>query len=285
MIRLGYPLLLVFGLSACVVRPSPNSSLLFQANQTLTHAVKAFDQVDNQYVSRLFNQALIQYQQIDYLPGIFQAYIGLAELNLSQHHTSLALDYLDQAQIIINEPTLLPYQSQLTHLYARCALQQKQWAKADRLLQRLLAGVDKNALGVKLTKVQLAALVTRVQLAFLRHQQRRIWLARLQKALQANPNALYQARWLRYQAVLQREKQLNRKAQQSLQQALALYKKQQHRLGMATTLYELGQLYAFQQDNTQAKNYFSRALAIFRLLKATKKQQSVEQAFIRLQTH
>jgi len=269
-------ILLLLGLSSCTNSHRSDPPLLTQANNDTVDAIQAFNHANWERAQRLFKQALRQYQSIDDLSGILQSYINLVELNLSQQHDVQALDYLNKARMIADDPTLFHYRSRLTYLYARCALQQKQLAKARILLQGLLPDFKQNVASSKLTYIQLSALVSRVKLAFILNQDRVIWVGRLNNALQKAENMPYLARLLRFQAILQVEQHQVNQAEQSLQQALKWYKQNLHRFGMAMTLYELGQLYLNHLDKPKAKSYLVRSLNIFHALGDKPRQQQVK---------
>lgn len=75
----------------------------------------------------------------------------------------------------------------------------------------------------------------------------------------------------------------HRKDASAVEQALVLYKKGDHVLGVSNALYLLGRIFHAQGDIPQARAYLERALAVNRALERPRRIQAVEHALRTLQ--
>ncbi|KAF3978743.1 MAG: hypothetical protein HFP77_00330 [Methylococcales symbiont of Iophon sp. n. MRB-2018] len=216
-----------------------------------------------------FTKALRLYQGVDNQEGSLLSYINLAEVTLAMQETSKSKRYLLAAKALAKKDLLKGYNSRILLLLSEMALQKNELMSAEQLLQKILPEFIGNQVMSKPNEIQLAAIANQTKIAFLNNQNAFLWTQRYAHALKkmTNKNADGDARLLRFQARLLLQKGAEDKAELKMQQALSLYKEQISRVGIAGTLFELGQYYRSKQQWNEAQAYFLRSQLVYEYLK------------------
>jgi tetratricopeptide (TPR) repeat protein len=168
------------------------------------------------------------------------------------------------------------------------ALQQKQIAQAERLLQPLLPAFDDAILTTITDAIQMSAIANRTKIAFMHNQDEALWVLRYAKALEISAIKDYdlEARLLRFQSSLLQSQGNYDASEAKLQQALSIYKNNFSRTSIAVTLFELGLLYMHQAQWQNAQDYFNRSIAVYDYLrdidKVTQVTKSLEKVELEL---
>ncbi|NOQ34653.1 MAG: hypothetical protein GQ569_02000 [Methylococcaceae bacterium] len=235
----------------------------YTSNGIAAYANSKWNQAQN-----YFSKALELYQGIDHQEGILLSYINLAEVSLSQHNYHESKQYLTLAAAIANDDLLQNYRPRINLLYALIALQQKQLMEAETILQKILPTFE-GVMAVSIPNtIQLAAIASQTKIAFLKKQDESLWTHRYENSLEkaANKNTDRKARLLRFQASLLLQQGEEKKAEAKMQQALALYKQNVSRQGIAVTLLELARHYQTKQHWQEARDYLKRSKAVYNFL-------------------
>lgn len=264
-------------LSACGTHSVSKPDLVQSAESYSIDAMQAYQNEDWVKAQRLFNRALELYQAIDDRKAVLNNHINLVEVALSSHDMQAAVLHLIQAEQIVSTEGLLSYQSRIILLKALVAIQQEQILKAVQLLQPVMPEFDNDDLTFMPSAIQLAAIAARTDIAFSQKINESVWVLRFGNAVKksAANNPAAEAKLLRFQARLLVAQGDSVEAMVKLKQALAIYKENLSRSGIAGTLLELGILYQQQNDRQQALNYFQRAMSVFQSLGNTKKLNEV----------
>lgn len=260
--------MLCLSIASCVSYPPVQPGLLADASLYMQDGVKAFAEADRLRAQALFTRALSIYQGIDDQEGALNSQINLAEVALSARNYHAARLYLQRARAVAETAGLQHYQARIALLSAQSAVQQKQYIQAEKILQSLLPAFDGD-MPVKISgDIQVPAIANRTLIAFALKHKAALWTRRYANALKFPGIAapLLAARLLRFNAVLAAEQGRFETAEVLLQQALAKYKAQLSRPGIAATLVELGQIAMQQGHWREAQAYLQRAILVFRFM-------------------
>jgi len=274
--RLYYALFCLI-LTACAGSPVTKPSRVVNAESYSQDAIQAYKNEDWSRAQGLFKQALSFYQSMDDRPAILTSHINLVEVALALGDTQEAYQHLKLADNIVSRDGLKSYRSRITLLNVLLLLQDNQTMEAESLLLSLLPVFTAEKLTNIPGDIQIVALATQLEIAFLQKNNELIWLLRYQNALESldNNNTGLAARLLRFQSKWLLQKGHYAEAEAKLQQALTLYKIDLTRTGIAGTLLELGELYQKQADYLHAIDYFKRAIVVFRSLGNVEKVKKV----------
>ena len=255
-------------LTACGGNVATKPAVLQDAESFTNGGLEAFADANWNNAQLLFTRALSLYQGIDDQQGVLYSHINLAEVALSRRDYSTAETHLDIAANIAKKDSLQHYQGRITLLYALKALQQKKTVLAESILGPLLPEFDDDKLVTTPDTVQVAAIANRTKIAFVQKQGEQLWTLRYANALTLSTinNSDLEARLLRFQSALSLQQGNYENTESKLQQALAIYKKNISRPGIAATLSELGVLYMLQERWQDALNYLNRSITVFRYL-------------------
>ncbi len=273
----GYLMLFCLLLAACSSGSVSKTTRILNAESYSEEAIQAYQNEDWLSAQRLFNRALSLYQEMDNRLAVLSSHINLVEIALARGDTQVAYQHLKLADKIVSIDKLENYQPRITLLNALILLQDKQVVKAESLLQPLLPGSGEKEQKWVDQDVQLAAIATQIEIAFIQKKDEVFWVLRFEHALKklANQQQELVGRLLRFQAKLLLQQENYAESADKLQQALALYKNNGSRTGIAGTLLELGELYQQQGDNPYAVGFFKRSITVFRSLGNTEKVKKV----------
>jgi len=268
MIRV-YLLLFCLIFSACGGSVVNKPAALLNAESYTNEGLQAFSEDDSSKAQQLFNRALVLYQGMDNQHGMLLSHINLAEVTLSLNEYSASLKHLDAAAYIAKQTSLAGIQSRITLLYSVVALKQNQTALAESIVQPLLPEFDKGGAIVSPNNLQLVAIAHRTKIAFVQNQDELLWTQRYAEVLKKSSIKSHslEARLLRFQSVLLIDQGDYQGAASNLQQALLKYKSTPSRTGIAVTLSELGELAVIEKRWQDARDYFNRAINVYRYLK------------------
>ncbi len=272
-----YWVLLCLILTACGGNSIHKPALVLNAESYSSDAMEAYQNEQWLKAQRSFHKALSVYQSIDDRLAVLISHINLVEVALAVHDKKAAYHHLIQAEYIVSTDGLVSYQSRITLLHALLAIQQKQLLKAGELLQTLLPVFVEDSVEAFPNAIELAAIVAKTKLAFSQKQHESIWVLRFAKVLTklTRQNTALEARLLRFQAKLLFQQGDYLQSITTLQKALALYKENLSRSGIAGTLLELGEIYQKQGDKPYALSYFKRAISVYHSLGNTEKVNEV----------
>lgn len=283
MIRL-YLLLFYLLLPACggssVVKPAP----ILAAESYMHEGLQAFSDDDWSQAQQLFTRAMLLYQGEDNQQGVLVSHINLAEVAHSLHEYSLSQKHLDAAAYIVKKNLSTDFQARITLLHSLNALKQKKISLAESMIQPLLPEFSGDTLVSTPNSRQLVAIAHRTKIAFVQQQGESLWTRRYAKALSVSAVKKHSlaARLLRFQSILLQRQGNYEEAEAKLQQALLDYKSISSRLGIAATLAELGQLAVTESRWQEARDYFSRAIAVFRYLKDFARVSQLTESLVQL---
>jgi len=285
MIRL-YLVLICLLLSSCGGSSATKPTLLWNAESYTDDAMQAYADEDWVKSQRLFIRALSLYQGIDDRLAVLACHINLVEVALAVHDNQAANKHLSLAADIVKTDALKNYQPRITLLYAQLAIQQKKMTKAAGFLQEILPAFKGEEAVAMPDAIQLVAIVSRTEIAFVQKQDESLWTHRYANILKksVNKNADLEARLLRFQSSLFFQQGDYDQAVAYLQQALLIYKNNLTRTGIAGTLLELGEIYEKQSDWQRALNYFNRSLAVFRSLGNAEKVSKVGKILVKVES-
>lgn len=285
MIRL-YLILFCLVLSSCGSRSVNKPTLLWNAENYTDDAMQAYMDDDWNRAQQLFNDALSLYQSIDDRPSTLASHINLVEVALAMHDNQAAYRHLHLAEDIVKTETLKNHQPRITLLYALLAMQQKQITKASGFLHELLPATEGEAAVTIPDAIQLIAIASQTEIAFVQQQNESLWTLRYANALKksANKNTGLEARLLRFQSKLGFQQGDYNKSDVLLQQALSMYKNSLSRPGIAGTLLELGKLHQKQGGWQYAERYFNRAIAVYRSLGNIEKVDKVTKVLAKVKS-
>jgi len=259
---------------------------LWNAENYTDDAMQAY--VDDDWIRarQLFNYALSLYQGIDDQSAILASHINLVEVALAVHDNQAAYRHLSLAEDIVKTETLKNHQPRITLLYALVAMQQKQMIKASGFLHELLPVFEGEAVVTIPSSIQLVAIASRTEIAFVQKQNESFWTLRYANALKksANKNTDLEARLLRFQSKLGFQQGDYDTSDILLQQALSMYKNNLSRPGIAGTLLELGKLHQKQRDWQHAERYFNRSIAVYHSLGNVEKVDKVTKALVKVKS-
>ncbi len=273
-------LCLNFVLIGCGGHIVSKPTVLLDAENYTNEGMQAFAESNWQQAERFFAKALSLYQGIDDQQGVLQSHINLAEVALSVRDYQASQRHLDQATAIIRTKPLSPYQQRIALLYALQALQQKHIFQAEHLLLSLLPVFHNSTPATIPDAIQMSAIANRTRIAFMNNQDEALWVLRYAKALKISDIKDYdlEARLLRFQSGLLQSQGDYDTSEAKLQQALALYKNNFSRTGIAVTLFELGLLYRHQAQWRDARDYFNRSIAVYQYLRDSDKVTQVTES-------
>ena len=270
-------------LSACGGSSVTRPALILNAENYMNEAIQAYADEQWNRAQQLFERSLINYQSMDDRLGVLVCHINLVEVALAGHVLALAEKHLALADAMLKTEALPGYQARINLLYALVAMQQDKMIAAHSFLQSVLPDFQLTAFTVD--AVQLAAIASRTQIAFVQKQNESLWTSRFENALEKSvpANQAMQARLIRFQARLLMQTGDYAKAEALFQQALLIYKADLSRSGIAQVLFELGTLSQQQSAKAQAINYFNRAIAVFQSLGQTEKVNKIKQSLGKVQ--
>lgn len=274
----AYGLIIALLVSGCGVDLVRKPDPLLALERYTSNGLKAYSNGRWQPAHYFFSKALRLQQSIDDQEGVLRSRINLAETALATHDYANSKRHLKRATTIA-DAGLQQYRPRINLVQSLVALQQKQLAEAKHLLQDslpLFNGVTTASLP---NDTELAALASRTTLAFLQQQQASLWTQRYTNALQqiSGNNLNHKARLLRFQARLLWQQGVGDKAEEKMQQALALYQQNLSRVGMAASLFELAEYYQARHRWQQAQQYLNRSKGVYDFLQDTAKVKQINQ--------
>ena len=260
-LSLTLPVLLLF--ASCVNQPEQTTPFYREGENYLEQGVRALRDSNHATAASMFGKALVHYQGIDHVDGIFKARINLAELSLAMGHEDGVREQLDELARLVAWEAHHTYGERITLLHAGLAIRDGELDRAETLLNPLLAGMD---LEQGANPTVLTALANRTRIAFLRPEgQPEEWTARFEKVLTAStpmPNRVFYGRLRRFQAEILRREGAFSDCEALLQQAYEEYHSALHRPGIASTLEEWGDLMLSRQAFDEAADLLHRTLLI-----------------------
>lgn len=279
-----YLVLFCLALSSCGGSSVSKPALVWNAENYTNDAMQAYMDKDWARARQLFNHALFLYQGIDDRLGILTSRINLVEVALAVNDSQSAHKHLSLADDIVKIDGLKSYQPRLTLLYALVAMQQKQMAEAERLLQPLLPEFNEVELVTIPDAIQIAVIACRTEIAFVQKRDESFWTLRYANALKisANNNTDREARLLRFQAQLLLQQGNYEASGIFLQQALSIYQKNLSLSSLAMTLLEIGLLYEIQSRWQVAWAYLNRSVAVFYFIANATKVSLVTEKLIKV---
>lgn len=253
--------------------PKVVDPVLTDAEYSMRAGAKAYAQADRNNARWYFQQALQQYQSLDDEKGMLICYINLAEIALADRDIELIQQHLQSASLLILKKEFQQFRSRITLIDAQAAILQQDYARAETLLQPLLAIFSQSKFTGEADIILLTALANRARIALYTGQELSLWLQRFADALAQSEvkHTELQALLLRFQAQYQQQQSQYEIAAEQLLQALELYKSSYARSGIGATLAELGQLAMLRQDWRGAENYYQRSNQVFEYLQDTAK--------------
>lgn len=265
--------------SACTSQTVNQPNVLWKAESFTSEAMQAYADEDWNRAQQLFSRSLAVYLSLDDRSQVLLCHINLVEVALAQHNLPLARTHLALADAMVKTEALKDYQARITLLFAMLAMQESRLSEANEFLLALIPVFDGDLVVTPLDEIQLIAIASRTEIAFLQNQQASTWLLRYANALKQaeNKNSDLECRLLRFQARMQLKKNDYEQADTLLQQALLMYKNKLSRSGIANTLLEIGDLNDKKGDFSRALNYFSRAKTVFHSLGDDNKVKKVNE--------
>ncbi|NOR81462.1 MAG: tetratricopeptide repeat protein [Methyloprofundus sp.] len=256
-------------LSACGGSAVNKPAALLNAESYTNEGLQAFAEDDSSKAQQLFSRALILYQGMDNQHGMLLSHINLAEVTLALNEYPASLKNLDAATYIVKKTSLADIQSRITLLYSVLALKQNKTTLAESIVQPLLPKFNKEAPVISPNNLQLVAIAHRTKIAFVQNQDKLLWTQRYAEMLKKSfiKNNALEARLLRFQSALLIDQGDYQGAESNFQQALLKYKSIPSRAGIAVTLFELGELAVIEKRWQDARDYFNRAINVYRYLK------------------
>ncbi len=268
-------LLILLLLNSCGGNSVSKPTVLVDVEAYSNDGIEAYTNAQWSKAQRFFNKALLLYQGMDNQQGVLLSTINLAEVSLAIHAYPESKQYLAQATNIAKYDEFQNYRARINLLYGLNLLQQKQLTEAENIFQKLLPVFDDVSVVSIPNNIQIAAIASLTNIAFLKKQNALLWTRRYANALQktANKSPNRKARLLRFQAslLLQQGVASETEAEEKMQQALFLYKENLSRVGTAVTLFELAQYYRKKHRWQETQDYFNRSKAVYRFLKNDEK--------------
>ncbi len=261
-------LLVCFFLIGCGSHSVSRPLIEVNAESYTEQAIQAYAEERWRDARQLFNQALLNYQSLDDRLAVLLCHINLAEVALAQGDLPQAERNLLWADAIAKSEARERHQARISLLKARLSMKQLNMVVAKQLLNSLLPVFHHQELNIRVDVIQLAAIASRTEIAFLENQQANLWTSRYASALKQlsdSTDNLY-ARLFRFQAKLWLQQAEYSKAESLFQQALVIYKSNSLRSGIAAVLSELGQLYLQQGRLEPARDYYQRAIMVLHAL-------------------
>ena len=264
----AYLLLFALLLSACGGNAVTRPTVILDAEIDTHNGLQAFSEDDFSKAQLLFSRALSLYQGIDNQQGVLYSHINLAEVALSVGDYPATQAHLERAADIAKMPAFQGYQSRISLLLAQSAIQQQDYARAEKILQALLPEFNELIPINTPDTIQLTAIASQTRIAFAQQQNESKWTQRYAKALALSDSrsVALESRLLRFQADLLLREQHYKDAESHLQRALTGYKATPLRSGIAATLAELGCLSMTQGHWQDAQGYFIRSIKVFRYI-------------------
>ncbi len=280
-----YLLLFLFA-SGCASNAIKKPVVILDAESYTSEGLKAFSEAKWHRAKFSFSKALSFYQGIDHQQGILLSQINLAEVALVMNDSTKVEKLLADASIVANKTSQVTIQTRIALLYVRNALQQNQLELAKKILQPLLPEFTGKTAKNKVSYSELVALTYQIKIAFEKNNNALLWTRRYANALALSGinDINLDSRLLRFQAVLLQQQGDNVAAESKLLQALAGYKKDLIRSGIAVTLSELGEHYVKEGRWQDAKEYFNRAIVVFRYLKDLDKVSQFTEKLVKVQS-
>jgi len=232
----------------------PRPELIEQADKTISSGVFSYNQADYVRAEELFTKALYLYRGIDNPEGIASSCINLARTTLSRGDTEAARQWIDSAKRVIETGGTDRLNNHVIIVSSSIAIETGEYDAAKSLLAPLLDEADKT---IDLP-TRLAALQNRTRIAFAENSEAAMWTERYAKLITLD-ETLHQARLARFRAALASD---DAGSDAQFSTALAIYRSQAHRPGIAATLSEWAQRDIGHQRYDSAKNKLGRALFI-----------------------
>lgn len=258
-------LFLALSLAGCTAAPDLRPDVYIRADGLLQHGIEAYENDDYPRASQHFKQSLALYQSIDNVRGVQLAHFNLANNALAYSDFKTASTHLDFLTGRQNKGLLTEKLTRrLLLLRVKFHFLRDDYAEALRLIKPLSAGL---AMPPQPDLTLLAALA---RLEVLDSAGKITgWLEKFQTAL-----SKLETKDEKWQASLERilghvafKKGDYGQAAQSFNRALAYYKKQAKRRGIAVCLQRLADIELARKRKAAAVEYLEKALKIYQWIK------------------
>lgn len=212
---------------------------------------------DDEYAAaeQMFLRALNLYQSVDDRAGQVTALVNLADVALVLGEHERALTWIEPGRELARRDGLTELGARLVLLQAQALAQGGKNEEAATLLQALLAGDAA-------PQLRQAATLERARVALATGDKPEDWLRRAHELITDHDESRLRAGLLRLDAESARRSGDGARAAQLLEQALASYKADFYRPGIAATNEELAALAVAAHDASAAGDRYARALAI-----------------------
>ncbi len=262
--------ILIVSLLASIVTACGSQTLskplpLLDAESYTAEGLQAYAAGDWTTAHWLFSRALSLFQGIDDQSGVLHSHINLVELALAKRDYETARKHLERADEIVKQAPVHQFQSRISLLYVQLALGLNQVTQAESQLQSLLPEFNLDKPITMPDQIQLTAIANRTKIAAIQKRDEQLWIQRYANALKlsGNKDSIQASRLLRFQSGWLQQHGDFKASETKLLQALAGYKNNHARSGIAVTLSELGQLKMAQSQWQAAAAYLNRSLAVY----------------------
>lgn len=259
---------------ACSARGPVEPLTVTAPRAALQAGVQAYDDQDYSAAIAHFGQALALFRSLDDGAGQVMALVDLADCARILGEPAVALDHVKQAEAVMERDGAAELRARVQLLKAQALLDSGRAAEARPLLDALTD--DKDA------ALKRAATLERARLALAQADaDADAWLerARAVSTSQTQPNLL------RLEAMAAQRAGDRATAQAKLEAALAQYRSERYRPGIAATHEALGELALQAGDRGAARDHYERALAIRTWLKDRSHGEAARRALATLDAY
>jgi tetratricopeptide (TPR) repeat protein len=249
-------------LAACGGSPDTRAKPLIDAENALNSGTNAYYNDEHKRAAEQFLRALRLYQSIDHHPGIIVARINLTETAIATGNYSGAEEQIELIQELLPDSGSAADETRMRFLQVRLLFQQERYSDAIDTLQPLLPSFDSEQKAVDPMSHSLNAIASMARLAIASNSDDAgLWINRLAITLDNSqtPSTRYHALLLRLKASQQTDAVTVRKL---LDEALALYKQQSYRRGIAASLQQMSMIEVNAGNSQEAIQLLERALRI-----------------------
>ena len=200
-----------------------------------------------------FEKALLQYRSIDNQAGIANSCLNLAKTHMAINHNQLAAEYLLRANTVIEQASLAELDGYLFLLRSSLAINTDMYDQAIQDLDKVIDDKD--------PAIELAAVMNRTKIAFLRNDSDKLqWLEKYKTLQSRHPDKRsHAARILRFQAQAGDDPDEKKTL---LAQSLAISHELANRTAIAATLTQWADLEQAEKQFEAAEDKYLRALFI-----------------------
>lgn len=255
--------------TACVSGPDEKQPEAIEAaNNALSSGVNNYNKSQYELASSYFKNALRDFRSIDHQHGIASSCLNLSKTHLTTGNIETAEAYLQQAQRIIQQESLVQLVDHLRIIQSSIAIENNQLEHASKILAPLLQNDINNAF-------TLAAIQNRTRIAHASENKddARHWTNSFEQKIKSiSGSKTHKARLARFKANLSEDAEIQNK---HLSEALSIYRNKTNRPGIAATLQQWAEILIHQKQIEAAKDKLQRALYIRQSLQDRKKSLKI----------